>query len=243
MVKESQTRARSGDLIFQSEWPGRRVRMHHEDEVKQTRLGDRFRGVLPVSEMEKRKYQMFGSGILKYGGGYSCERARSRKALSNEQDAPLVPPLLAALQLSVGRLLLLRRSATPLRERHATNMNRNNGDNVLSLSAEAEPLAKREACLLSAGHQVLSTTSETHIRFEVQMGSAACYYSATQSTRQFTATWKLFTRNCKGCAIVFVMHPEQRKESPHAHLNLLDADFPHKLHLIRHAHTHHNKSA
>lgn len=123
-------------------------------------------------------------------------------------------------------------------------MTKKNHDNVLSLSAEADLLARREAFLQSAGFQVLSTTSEMQIRFEVQMGQCGVLllcYTIHQAIHRDLA--KLFTKNCKGSAIVCVMHPEQRKESPHAHLNLLDSDFPHKLHLIRHLQTQHNKTA
>jgi hypothetical protein len=42
---------------------------------------------------------------------------------------------------------------------------------------------------------------------------------------------------------VFVMHPFRTEESLHAHINLLNSELSHKLHLIESAHAQHRKSA
>lgn len=115
---------------------------------------------------------------------------------------------------------------------------------VLSLSAEAELLAQRAAILQKAGYVVLSSTSEMEIRFEIQMGQCGILmlcYTLHQSIHGDLAG--IFGLNCPNSAIVFVMHPEMKKESRHAHINILDSDLPHKLHLIKSAQNRHHKSA
>lgn len=119
-----------------------------------------------------------------------------------------------------------------------------NENQILSLSAETELLARREAILRTAGYNVLSSTSQMEIRFEIQMGQCGVLllcYTMHQSVHADLAG--IFGQNCPTSAIVFVMHPEMRKESRHAHVNLLDSDLPHKLHLIKSAQNRHNKSA
>lgn len=122
-------------------------------------------------------------------------------------------------------------------------MNGNAEKNVLSLSAETELLAQRESVLRGAGYQVLSTISEAEVRFEIQMGQCGvlllCYTMHEVIHRDLA---EIFIRNCRG-TIVFVMHPLRKEESRHAHINLLDSEFSHKLHLIKSAHAQHSKSA
>ncbi len=119
-----------------------------------------------------------------------------------------------------------------------------NDNQVLSISAETELLAKREAILKNAGYSVLSSTSEMQIRFEILMGQCGVLllcYTLHQSVHGDLAG--IFGQNCPASAIVFIMHPEMKRESRHAHVNVLDAEFGSKLHLIKSAQNRHNKSA
>jgi hypothetical protein len=107
-------------------------------------------------------------------------------------------------------------------------------NSVLSLSTQSELLAHREEALRNRGYEVLSTTSEIEVRFEVEMGRFGVLllcYTLRQTIHEELAG--LFMRSCPVGVIAFVMHPARRKESPHAHICLLDSDFPHRLHLIK----------
>jgi hypothetical protein len=105
---------------------------------------------------------------------------------------------------------------------------------VISLSAQSELLTHREAALRSCGYEVLSTTSEIEVRIEVEMGRwgvlLLCYTLHQTIHEELSG---LFMRSCPVGVVAFVMHPARREESPHAHICLLDSDFPHRLHLIK----------
>ncbi len=125
--------------------------------------------------------------------------------------------------------------------KHPTAIDENT---VLSLSADSELLARREAALRSVGYQVLSLLSEVHVRFEIEMGQCGVLllcYTIHQSIHSDLA--QLFTQSCPAGIIAFVMHPRTREASPHAHVCFLDSDFPHKLHLIKAARAKRRKSA
>ena len=117
-------------------------------------------------------------------------------------------------------------------------------NSVISLSAQSELLAHREAALRSCGYEVLSTTSAIEVRFEVEMGRCGVLllcYTLHQTIDADLAG--LFMRSCPVGLIAFVMHPARREKSPHAHICLLDSDFPHRFHLLKGARNRDQKSA
>lgn len=115
---------------------------------------------------------------------------------------------------------------------------------VLSLSSEGHLLSHREAALRSHGYTVFSTTSPIQVRFEVEMGNCGilllCY---TLPLAVHVDLSDIFMRNCPEGVVAFVMHPRRPQKSPHAHLSLLDEDFPHGLHLLESARLRNQKSA
>jgi hypothetical protein len=115
---------------------------------------------------------------------------------------------------------------------------------VLSFSVDEALLAQREVHLRSGGFQVISTSSPVCARYEIEMGRCGALllcYTVHEWIHQDLAG--LFTRHCAGGVIVFVMHPVQVTPVPHAHICLLDVDFPDKLHLIKQAFRANEKSA
>ena len=58
----------------------------------------------------------------------------------------------------------------PVEEYHPLGFHVMTDNSVISLSAQSELLAHREAALRSCGYEVLSTTSAIEVRFEVEMG-------------------------------------------------------------------------
>jgi len=115
---------------------------------------------------------------------------------------------------------------------------------VLSFGFDRDLLPPREAALRRVGYNVFSTTSEACVRFEIQMGQCGVLlfcYTIPDAVRGELA--ELFEQHCKGGVIAFVMHPVGREESGHAHICLLDSDFPQKLHLIHEFQTSRRKSA
>jgi hypothetical protein len=115
---------------------------------------------------------------------------------------------------------------------------------VLSLSVDDALLAQREVHLRSSGFQVISTRSPVCARYEIEMGQCGVLllcYTVHESTHKDLAG--LFTMHCAHGVIVFVMHPVQVTPVPHAHICLLDVDFPEKLHLIKQAFRANEKSA
>jgi hypothetical protein len=115
---------------------------------------------------------------------------------------------------------------------------------VLSFSVDKALLAQREVHLRSGGFQVTSTSSPTCARYEIEMGQCGALllcYTVHEWIHQDLAG--LFARHCGGGVIVFVMHPVYVAPSPHAHICLLDVDFPDKLHLIKRAFRANEKSA
>ena len=115
---------------------------------------------------------------------------------------------------------------------------------VLSFSADKVLLAQREVHLRSGGFQVISTGSPVCVRYEIEMGRCGTLllcYTVHEWIHQDLAG--LFARHCAGGVIVFVMHPVHAAPSPHAHICLLDVDFPGKLHLIKRAFRANEKSA
>jgi hypothetical protein len=115
---------------------------------------------------------------------------------------------------------------------------------VLSFSYEMDLLSRREEALRQSGYNVFSSSSEICIRFEIQMGQCGVLllcYTIREAIHGDLAG--LFNRQCPGGVIAFVMHPVIREKSPHAHVCLLDFEFPNKLHLIEAARVRRRKTA
>jgi hypothetical protein len=117
-------------------------------------------------------------------------------------------------------------------------------DTVLSFSADKDLLERRESALRAVGYDVLSTTSETCVRFEIQMGQCGvlllCY---TVHEKIHGDLAELFETYCETGVIAFMMHPVMQEQSPHAHISFLDSELLHKAHLIRDFGIRHRKSA
>jgi len=115
---------------------------------------------------------------------------------------------------------------------------------VLSFSADRDLLVRREPVLRDLGYDVLSTTSETCVRFEIQMGQCGllllCYTIREQIHDDLA---ELFRSYCENGVIAFVMHPVTRKKSPYAHICFLDSELPCKAHLIEGLRMRRRKSA
>jgi hypothetical protein len=78
---------------------------------------------------------------------------------------------------------------------------------VLSFSRDPDSLVRREAALRSGGFEVISVKTESHARFEIEMGRCGvlviCYRVTAATVQDLT---RLFRRSCPTGSIVFVMN-------------------------------------
>lgn len=105
---------------------------------------------------------------------------------------------------------------------------------VLSFSAHQELLTSRGNALRHAGYEVFSTTSEINARYEIEMGQCGVLllcHTIHEAVRRDLAT--LFSNNCHGGIIAFVMHPSRQEPSHDTNLSLLDSGFSQQLHLLK----------
>ena len=109
---------------------------------------------------------------------------------------------------------------------------------VISFSYEKTLLDGRESALRSAGYNVFSTSSESCVRFEIQMGQCGilllCYTIRDAVHHDLSC---LFAQHCPEGVIAFVMHPVYQEKSQHAHICLLDSELPNKLKLAKERHS------
>jgi hypothetical protein len=98
---------------------------------------------------------------------------------------------------------------------------------ILSFSFDRERLAEREAALRHCGFEVISASTASHARFEIEMGTCGVL-SMCHRTLPLTACElsTLFRKNCPTGRIIFVMKSVQGGIPVAADLTVLESEGP-----------------
>jgi hypothetical protein len=113
---------------------------------------------------------------------------------------------------------------TTIMDRRTTIMDRNV---ILSFSFDRERLAERETALRHCGFEVISASTASHARFEIEMGRCGvlliCHRSSPLTACELST---LFRKNCPAGRIIFVMKSALGGIPVAADLTVLESEGP-----------------